>query len=99
MKFWDWFDSRQAKAFAQDLAAFIVAELRGQMEARDAKFAAKAQKTLVKAARKLQAFKAGHRLNVYTKSRLANGFLWALKDGGCPPAYADELTEWLTMRL
>ena len=74
-------------------------ELAGRLDARDAKFTAKAEKTLVKAARQLQDFKARQPLNFYTRSKLANAFLWALKDAGCPPAYADELAEWLTLRL
>jgi hypothetical protein len=94
-----WFDTREHRAFAGELAKFILSELSGRIDARDAKFKVKAEKTMVKAARKLQDFKAGHTLNVYTKARLANRFLWTLKDGGCPDAYADELTEWLTLRL
>jgi hypothetical protein len=99
MKWLYWLRTGEIKAFARDLANFIASELAGQMTARDAKFKAKAEKTMVKAARRLQDFKASHRLNFYTRSILANNFLWALKDAGCPPAYADELTEWLTLRL
>ncbi len=99
MFFLKWLDSREATAFGGDLARFIISELTGKLTARDQKFKARAEKTLVQAARRLQDFKAGHRLNVFTKSRLANTFLWALKDAGCPQDYADELTEWLTLRL
>jgi hypothetical protein len=99
MKWFTWFDSAQAQDFARELAAFMVAELAGKRDARDAKFSAKAEKTLAKAARRLQDFKARHPLNFYTRSKLANAFLWALKDAGLPPAYADELAEWLTLRL
>jgi len=99
MKWFSWFNSREAEAFARELAELILLELKGQMHARDAKFAAKAEKTLAKAARRLQDFKSRRKLNFYTKSRLANSFLWALKDAQCPSAYADELTEWLTLRL
>jgi hypothetical protein len=94
-----WFATGEHRAFAGELARFILSELSGRIDARDAKFKAKAEKTMVKAARKLQDFKATHHLNFYTKARLANRFLWTLKDGGCPDAYADELTEWLTLRL
>jgi hypothetical protein len=99
MTFLKWFDSRAATAFASELAAFIVAELSGKLQARDAKFKARAEKTLVQAARRLQDFKAAHALNFWTKSRMANAFLWTLKDAACPDDYADELTEWLTLRL
>ena len=99
MRWFTWFDSRQAESFARDLAAFVLAELAGKLQARDAKFKVKAEKTLMKAARRLQDFKAREKLNFYTRSKLANTFLWALKDAGCPASYADELTEWLTLRL
>ena len=26
-------------------------------------------------------------------------FLWTLKDAGCPEDYANQLTDWLTLRL
>lgn len=100
MKILHWFDVRSVQAFADELAAFILAELNHpKVAAKDAKFMVKAQKTLGKAAIRLQNFKATHSLNFYKRARFANQFLWALRDGGCPPAYADELTEWLTLRL
>jgi hypothetical protein len=99
MKWLERLSGRQGQVFARQLAAFIVSELEGRMDARDAKFKTRAEKALVKAARRLQDFKATHSLNFYTRARLANAFLWALKDAGCPEAYADELTEWLTLRL
>lgn len=100
MNFFRWIDARDAQAFADELAAFILAELNHpKVVAKDAKFMDKAQKTLAKAATRLQNFKSTSPLNFYKRARLANQFLWALRDGGCPQAYADELTEWLTMRL
>lgn len=100
MKILHWFDVSNVQTFADELAAFILAELNHpKVVAKDAKFMDKAQKTLAKAAVRLQKFKAAHPLNFYKRARFANQFLWALRDGGCPQAYADELTEWLTLRL
>ena len=99
MAFLGWLDSTDAKRFARELAAFVMEELGGKVDSKDAKFTRKAEKTLMMAARRLQDFKAAHSLNVLTRSKLSNEFLWALKDAGCPEAYADELTEWLTLRL
>ena len=96
---WSFFNGGKASAFGAELAAFILSELGGKLNARDAKFKTKAEKTLANAARRVQQFKKTQGLNFYTKSRMANSFLWALKGGGCPEAYADELTEWLTLRL
>lgn len=95
----NWFGTAAARAFAHELAQFVLAELKGVTAKRDAKFTAKAEKVMVQAARRLQDFKRAQSLNFFSRASLANAFLWSLKDGGCPPDYADELTEWLTLRL
>jgi hypothetical protein len=94
-----WFDAREAERFAKELAAFVMQELAGASGLKDAKFRSRLDKVLTKAANKVQAFRADHSVNFYKKSRLANTFLWSLKDAGCDEAVAAELTEWLTLRL
>jgi hypothetical protein len=94
-----WLETAPSRQFAAELAAFILKDLNSRQAGKEGKFMQKAQKVLVKSAIRVQAFKAQHPLNFYQRSRLANAFLWALKDGGCPTEYADELTEWLTLRL
>ncbi len=74
-------------------------ELSRSVHNRDKKFVDKAAKVMVKAARKVDEFKKGAALNFYKKSKLANAFLWGLKEAECPHDYADELTRWLTVRL
>jgi hypothetical protein len=99
MQFLGWFRAAEAQAFGKELAAFMVSELRGDLKPLDTKQAKKAEKTMVKAARKVDDFRARHRLNVYKKSKLANSFLWELKEAGWPPEVANQMTDWLTMRL
>jgi len=99
MSFFSWFDGKEAEAFGRQLAKFIVDELKGEMHAKDQRYKNKAEKVLANAARQVKDFRAEHSLNVFKKAQLANVFLWALQDGGCPKDYADELTEWLTVRL
>ena len=94
-----WLETAPSRDFATELAAFILKELNSRHAEKEGKFMQKAQKVLVKAAIQVQAFKAQHRLNFYQKAKLLNAFLWALKEGGCPEGYADEITEWLTLRL
>ncbi len=94
-----WLDASEGEAFAKGLAASILGELSGATAASEAKYRAKADKALTRAQRQVEQFKASHTLNIYKKSRTANAFLWALKDAGCPEAYAAELTDWLTLRL
>lgn len=94
-----WFDSAPAAAFGKELAGFLLTELKASMGQRDAKFRARAEKALAQADRRLRDFKAQQPLNTWKKSKLANAFLWELKDGGCPEDYASELTRWLALRL
>jgi hypothetical protein len=94
-----WFDTRECVRFGRELAGEVLGALEASTAKRETKFSGKVEKTLVKADGKVRAFKSRERLNFYKRSKLANEFLWALQDGGCPPAYAKELTEWLTFRL
>ncbi|MBE7367423.1 hypothetical protein [Ramlibacter pallidus] len=99
MQIFSWFRVGEAEAFGRELAAFMVQEHRGELDALNVKQTKRATKVMVKATRKIQEFRATHRLNVYQKSKLANAFLWQLKDGGWPPEYAEQVTEWLTLQL
>ena len=94
-----WFDTKNASRFARELAAFVVGEISASMQVQDFKFSGKVEKTLAGAERRIREFKAQERLNFYKRSTLANSFLWELKDRGCPAEAADQLTEWLTLRL
>jgi hypothetical protein len=94
-----WFSSSESVRFGKDLANFVLAELSGSATRNDAKFTAKAEKALVRADQRVQDFKARERLNVYKKAKLANAFLWTLKDRGCSQEYANSLTDWLSVRL
>jgi len=94
-----WFSTTEVNSFGKELAAFVLLQLKGSLHKRDPKFAAAAGKALNAAAQRVAAFKARERMNVYKKAKLANAFLWALKDGGCPDDYANELTDWLTLQL
>ena len=99
MGLFDWFRAAEAEAFGKELAVFLAGELKGDFRPLDAKAGKKAEKTMARAARKVQDFRTAHRLNVYKKSKLANAFLWELKEAGWPPELANQLTDWLTMRL
>ena len=94
-----WFDTKESVRFANDLAEELMETLSAKTALRDAKFTAKAEKALIRADGKVRSFRARERMNVYKKAKLANAFLWHLKDRGCPEDYAQELTEWLTLRL
>lgn len=94
-----WFDTKECVRFGHELAADLLETLAVSSAKREHKFTARAEKALVRAEGKVRAFKTRERMNFYKRSRLANEFLWALRDGGCSQEYANELTEWLTYRL
>ena len=95
----NWFSSGESQRFGKELAMFILAELSGSADRRADKFTAKAEKVLVTAEKRVRDFKSTERMNVYKKAKLANAFLWTLVDKGCARDYADQLTDWLSMRL
>ena len=94
-----WFDTREVRQFGTALAKFIIDEMPADARTRETKFAAKAGKTLQKAARQLQDFKATHKLNPYKQAKLANAFVWGLRDAKCPTPYADEKGASVLLRM
>jgi hypothetical protein len=100
MGIFGWFDSSEAEAFGRELATYFVEELRGEnLESLRGKAKTRAEKVMTRANTRIQTFRASHRLNFLQKSKLANTFLWSLKDGGLPEEVANQLTDWLTPRL
>ena len=91
--------SKDADAFAKQLAAELVAQLGDASERGSRKFQARAGKALAQAERRISAFKTEHKLNWMQRSKCSNTFLWALKDAGCPESYAQELTQWFVTQL
>ncbi|MDE2604395.1 MAG: hypothetical protein KGL68_00585 [Burkholderiales bacterium] len=94
-----WSSSSESVRFGKELATFVLGELSGSAGKADAKFTAKAEKALVRADQRVREFKARERMNFYKKAKLANAFLWTLRDSGCTPEYANQLTDWLSVRL
>lgn len=95
----DWFSTSRSQAFAKELAGQFLQELNTSATRNDAKFSVKAEKVLGRLDARVRTFAASERMNVYKRAKLANTFLWTLKDGGCPDDYAQKATEWLTFRL
>lgn len=94
-----WLSTASAERFGKELAGFILGEVSGSLRKADTKFAGKVEKVLLRADQQVHEFKMRERVNFYQRAKLANAFLWTLKDGGCSREYADKLTEWLTLRL
>lgn len=77
----------------------MVRDLGDAARKREPKFRRKAERVLQEAESQISQFVAGNRLNWYQRSRAANEFLWVLKDHQCDHDYAQELTQWLMLRL
>jgi hypothetical protein len=95
----NWFSAAESERFGKELAEFVYTDIASSTVRDEAKFAARTEKTLLRAEQKLTEFKARERLNVFKKAKLANAFLWTLRDRGCPTEHADKLTEWLSTRM
>jgi hypothetical protein len=94
-----WFSTSESVRFGRELATFVLSELSASLAKKDAKFTAKAEKALIRADKRVHEFTGRERMNFYKKAKLANAFLWTLKDAGCPEDYAKQLTDWLSFRL
>jgi hypothetical protein len=100
MQFLGWFRTSDAEAFGHDLADFMIRELEGKLTSSlDAKAKKKAERVMRLAEGRVQDFRAKHSLNFFKRAKAANAFLWKLKDAGWPLPAANQMTDWLTMRL
>jgi hypothetical protein len=98
MQLFGWFRTGPAEKFGKELGAFMVQEL-PELKSLAGKDRKRADKTMEKAARRIDEFRAANRPGVLQKAKLANAFLWTLKDAGWPEEAANQMTDWLTMRL
>lgn len=94
-----WFSATESVRFGKELATFLLSELAIATGKGQVKFAAKAERVLMRADQRLQEFKARERMNVYKKARLANAFLWTLREQDFPSEDANQLTDWLSARI
>ena len=94
-----WFSSTASVEFGKELATFVLSEFATASPKNESKFAARAERALMRADQRLQDFKTRERLNFYKKAKLANAFLWTLRDKGCPADDASQLTDWLSGRI
>jgi hypothetical protein len=93
----DLFDAREASQFGLTLAEFIAQRIPASSD--KPKSGKKQQEIFQKAGAQIAQFKSKHKLNVYTKAKLANAFKWKLLDLGYDKALVDELTKELLVAL
>jgi hypothetical protein len=95
----NWLDASPSIKFGESLAQFFVENAPHDPKVSEKKFAIKTSAVLERMDRKIEAFKADHKLNIYKKAKLGNAFKWTLKDSGHDKEYIDKLTDWLVTRL
>ena len=88
-----WFDTKEVDALAASIAHDLAKRVPvASIGAPGKKAEAKQARTHDLVLRQAHDFARRHKLNVYTKARLANKFKWALVDAGYPKEFVDKMT-------
>ena len=95
----EWFDAREAVAFAREIARDIDRVFPPSLEKRKPTSAKKDQKKLDGLILRTRTFAQRHKLNVYKKAKLLNTIKWELRDAGHEESLIDEILALLTPLL
>ena len=88
-----WFDTKSVDALAAGMARDLAQRIPpASIDAHGRKAENKQQKTHDMVLRQAHVFARQHKLNIYTKARLANRFKWALLEAGYPRGFVDTMT-------
>ena len=88
-----WFDTKDVDALAKHMVADMVGRLPpAKIAGGGPKGEAENDRAHHHLLRQAPEFARGHRLNVYTKARLANNFKWQLLEAGYPKDFVDRMT-------
>ncbi len=94
-----WFDAKEAKEFGVSLANFFMERLPLDTGKRKQKSMSRKEEVLEKMFQQAVRFRMSHKLNIYKKAQLGNGFKWTLKEAGYDPEFVDQLTKTLMLKL
>lgn len=95
----DWFDASDAENFGKSLAQFLIKSIPLRPAGVENNALAKQFETVDKMYLQIEQFKAGHKLNIYKKSKLGSAFKFELVAAGYEPAFVDQLTKGLMQKL
>jgi hypothetical protein len=88
----EWFDTKGVDALAAGMAHELAKRVPpASVDAHGKKAEAKQKKTHDLVLRQARDFARQHKLNLYTKARLANRFKWALLEAGYPKPFVDTM--------
>ena len=89
----NWFDTKEVDALAKRMVDDLVKRVPpANFGSGGRKAEAKKDRTHDLVLRQASEFARDHKLNVYTKARLANNFKWALLDAGYPKDFVNRMT-------
>jgi hypothetical protein len=93
MRRFKWFDTKDVDVLAKRMVDDMVKRIPpSNFGSGSQKSEARKGRTHDLVLREASEFAHNHRLNVYTKARLANNFKWALLDAGYPRDFVDMMT-------
>jgi hypothetical protein len=95
----EWFDAREAVAFAQEIARDIDRLFPLAAQKKKPSSVKKDQKKLDGLVLRTRTFAQQHKLNVYKKAKLLNTIKWELRDAGHEESLIDEILVLLTPLL
>ena len=88
-----WFNSKEVDALAAEMARDLAKRVPpASIDAKGKKAENKQKRTHDLVLRQAHEFAREHKLNLYTKARLANRFKWELMEAGYPKAFVDSMT-------
>jgi hypothetical protein len=95
-----WFDAREATRFGLAMAEFFAQRVpASSIPASEEKPLRRAAEVIGKLQAQADRFRLDHKLNLYTKAKLANTFQWRLFDLGYDKRIVDALTKELLLHL
>ena len=88
-----WFNSKEVDALAAEMARDLAKRVPpASIDSKGKKAEAKQKRTHDLVLRQAHDFARQHKLNLYTKARLANRFKWELLEAGYPKTFVDSMT-------
>jgi hypothetical protein len=88
-----WFDTKDVDALTKRMVDDMIERIPpAYFDSGSRKAESKKDRTHDLVLRQAAEFARDHKLNVYTKARLANNFKWALLDAGYPKDFVDRMT-------
>ncbi len=94
-----WFDAKESKEFGEQLAQYLIANMSSEDPKKNKNSIKKRADVLVQVLKKVEGFKASHRLNIYQKAQLGNALRWKLQEAGFEDGFVTEATHLVITSL